>query len=459
MNKIPVIAIYDVGKTNKKLLLFDEHYHIVYEQSTQLPEVSDEKGFPCEDVQALAKWVESSYETITTDQRYFIKAVNFSAYGASFVYLDKEQKRVLPLYNYLKPFPQSLQKDFFTTYGGESLLAKQTASPVLGNLNSGLQLYRLKQERPTDFEKIQVALHLPQYLSFLLSSKVHAEMTSIGCHTLLWNFQLGKYHSWVEEEGISRKFPAIADSTSVFDSKDKKVVVGIGLHDSSAALIPYLSSFNEPFILLSTGTWCISLNPFNQGVLSDYELHQDCLCYLSYKGKPVKASRLFAGYEHEQQVKRLSTHFNTDVDYYKTVAADKKLIGKVRTGHSVRQHASETAMVGQSHFAERKLESFNNYEEAYHQLIADIMNQQFRSTSIVLKGTVVKRIFVDGGFSQNPIYMELLAAAFPEIEVYAASMPQASALGAALVIHHHWNKGPVPSDIISLQLYSPPGKV
>ena len=57
MNKIPVIAIFDVGKTNKKLLLFDEQYKLVYEESKQLLETKDEDGFPCEDVNALTEWV------------------------------------------------------------------------------------------------------------------------------------------------------------------------------------------------------------------------------------------------------------------------------------------------------------------------------------------------------------------------------------------------------------------
>ena len=80
--------------------------------------------------------------------------------------------------------------------------------------------------------------------------------------------------------------------------------------------------------------------------------------------------------------------------------------------------------------------------------------QQISSTNLVLKGTGVKRIFVDGGFSKNPIYMYLMAEAFPNIEVYAASVAQASALGAALVIHQHWNSKPLPSNIIDIKLYS-----
>ena len=107
-----------------------------------------------------------------------------------------------------------------------------------------------------------------------------------------------------------------------------------------------------------------------------------------------------------------------------------------------------------SAFGKRKLADYKNYEEAYHQFIVDIVTQQVRSTNLVLRGTGVKRIFVDGGFSKNPIYMYLMAEAFPNIEVYAASVAQASALGAALVIHQHWNNKPLPSNIIDMKLYS-----
>lgn len=205
------------------------------------------------------------------------------------------------------------------------------------------------------------------------------------------------------------------------------IPVGIGIHDSSSALIPYLISFKEPFILLSTGTWCISLNPFNHQVLTTAELKQDCLCYISFKGNPVKASRLFAGYEHEQAVKKLAAQFNKPLDYYATVSYDAMLL---------KSKAEET------------------YESAYHQLIATIIQQQVISTNLVLAGTYVGKIFVDGGFSKNPVYMQLLADNFQGLEIYAASIPQASALGAALAIHHHWNEKNIPTDIIDLKYYA-----
>ncbi|HEY0055668.1 MAG TPA: hypothetical protein VGB63_09950 [Pedobacter sp.] len=120
----------------------------------------------------------------------------------------------------------------------------------------------------------------------------------------LWDFTKNDYHHWVKQEGLIEKLPPIAPSDSVYPAlfENRNYQVGVGLHDSSAALIPYLVNLHEPFILISTGTWCISLNPFNDSPLTDEELKADCLSYLQYNGKPVKAARVFAGFKHEQEL-------------------------------------------------------------------------------------------------------------------------------------------------------------
>lgn len=83
-----VVAIFDVGKSNKKLFLFDENYQIVYESTTTFEEILDEDGFATEDVEKLAVWLVFELEKVKAFTDFNIKAVNFSAYGASFVYLD-----------------------------------------------------------------------------------------------------------------------------------------------------------------------------------------------------------------------------------------------------------------------------------------------------------------------------------------------------------------------------------
>lgn len=432
--KQPVIAIFDIGKTNKKLFLFNQQYEIVWEKSAQFDETTDEDGDPCEDVEKLSNWIKSAWQEVQNLPDFEPKAVNFSGYGASFVSINSEGKSATPLYNYLKPYPESLHKQFYGNYGGEEVFATQTASPILGSLNSAMILYRLKYEKPAVFEQIKYSLHLPQYLSFLLSEKCASDITSVGCHTNLWNFTTQTYHEWVDKEGIGVK---LAPIQSQEPHRVGEHLIGIGLHDSSAALIPYLASFQEPFVLISTGTWCISMNPFNAIPLTFEELQYDCLCFLTYQGKPVKSSRLFAGYEHEQEIKLLAERFGVANDYYKTVAFNSDLIenGNGRT-HDGRTHG----------FAP-------TYESEYHQLMLSLVNKQVISTALVLRDAPVSRIFVDGGFGKNPIYMNLLAKAFPEKEVFAASVAQASALGAALAIHEYWNKEKMPATLIDLKKY------
>jgi L-fuculokinase len=457
MNLTPVIAIFDIGKTNKKLFLFDEGYRIVHEQSRQFEETTDEDGYPCEDIHALTAWVKNSIYEISSGKQFELKAVNFSTYGASFVHTDQEGKPLAPLYNYLKPLAAAVQERFYARYGNEEKFSLETASPPLGNLNSGLQIYRLKQEQPQLFKSIKYCLHLPQYMSFLVTRRRYSDITSIGCHTGLWNFPGNYYHEWVHREQVSEKLAPIFPSNQGMPAQleGKSVVCGVGLHDSSAALIPYLSAFRDPFILISTGTWCITLNPFNQTRLTAEELKQDCLCYMEYRGRPVKASRIFAGYEHEQQVKKMASHFNVSAEFYKSLKPDTNLDSVFLSALSSVDHSRLSLNIsGEPVMGQTALEEFPDYESAYFDFMMKLVIKQFLSTNLVLKQSAVKKIYVDGGFGSNAVYMHLLSLAYPQMEVFAASIPQASAMGAAMAIHTSWNKNGIPKELITLKPFS-----
>ncbi|MCC6410628.1 MAG: carbohydrate kinase [Saprospiraceae bacterium] len=410
------IVIFDIGKTNKKCFVFDEDYRIVWEKSAVLAETTDEDGDPCEDLELLTRWIEETFEDLLNNNRFTIRAADATTYGASFVHLGADGKPVAPLYNYLKPFPQDLKAPFFKTYGGEEKLSLETASPSLGNLNSGLQLYWLKHRRPEVYKTIRNSLHLPQYVASLLHSMVHgaskycSEPTSIGCHTMLWDFEQKDYHRWVKAEGINQKFPPFCPEKE----ETNGCYVGNGFHDSSAALIPYLTSFQEPFVLISTGTWCISLNPFNTEPLTSEELAQDCLCYLTADGKPVKAARYFGGHEHEQAVLKIAGEYGLNVNFF--------------------QKKENPAALNE-----------------YATFMQSLVNKQVASTLLAIGNTSVSQIFVDGGFSKNELYIKLLAAAFPGMEVNAVEVAQATALGAAVACHVRWNSNPPPSSLISLK--------
>jgi L-fuculokinase len=452
-DKVAVIAVFDIGKTNKKLFLFDEDYNVVHQQSQQLQETRDEDGFPCEDIHLLTRWVKDSFSALRNQTNFEIKAVSVSAYGASLVHLDNQHNVIGHLTNYLKPYPEELLQTFLSENNTDNDLLAQVASPLLGNLNSGLQLYRLKYEKPSFYNQIKYSLHLPQYISSLLHRKLHSEFTSLGCHTMLWDFEKNNYHSWVLKENIDLKFPETIHASRVeLIGGNHRIKVGVGLHDSSSALIPYMKSIKDPFVLISTGTWCISLNPFNHKPLTKEELESDCLQYLSYEGKPVKASRIFAGHEHDLMIKKLADRFNVDPDYHVALVFDRKLSTTLTNGNSPFQ--SNIKGLQHSGFDNRDVSQFHSFEEAYHQLVYDIVQLQILSTGLVLNGTKTDTVFVDGGFSNNPIYMNLLSANLPGCKIYSTSMSQTSALGAALAIHNHWNKRPIPGEIVGPRLFN-----
>ena len=424
--KTPVIAVFDIGKTNKKVFLWSTTFEIVFEKQQTFDEIVDEDGFACEDLGALQQWIVSTFAELCQLPEFEIIGLNFSAYGASIVYVDRVGEPLAPLYNYLKPVSKSFP---YTEYGGEDEFARKTASPILGNLNSGLQVY--ESTFRSFWPEVFKAVHFPNYLASLFTGRLVSEITSIGCHTALWDFDLGQYHPWVAT--IQDQLAPI--STEAFLPIDG-INYGLGLHDSSAALVPYLRSISDEFVLLSTGTWCIAMHPFNESPLSAEELAEDVLCYLQPNGKPVKASRLFGGHFHEEQVARMEAHFGGS---YHDLTFSERVFSMTSRDSSVFECA----------FASRDLHDFPDLASAYDQFMVDLVGQQLHSLDLLLKDAPVKQLLVDGGFSKNEWYMCLLAHALPEVEVYAAEVAQASALGAALMVY----EGETPKNLIQLKRF------
>lgn len=443
----PVVAVYDLGKTNKKLLLLNRAYEIVWETSEHFTETTDDDGYPCEDQEAVTQWFKRSFKEVKRDKAYSIRAVNVSAYGATIVNLNQRGRPTSPIYNYLKPYSEPLAEQFYATYGGREAFTLQTSSPAMGMLNTGLQLYWLKHHRPQVLEQTNRTLHLPQYFAYLLHGKMYSEMTSLGCHTGLWDFERDRSHDWVYEEKLTSLLPPVVPTASYEEliNKNRKIIVGVGVHDSSAALVPYLLGHEDPFLLVSTGTWSITLNPFNDHKLTATELRQDCLQYVSYRGTPVRAARLLLGREHDYQEARIAAHFNKSAQYHGDVQADPQIINKLlgapkSLSQFYPQTMHQTGPFPDFTGPEADLSRFSSYEEAYHQLLINLVQWQVVSLQLAQGTTPIHQVFVSGGFCRNPLFLRLLASFLPEACVCTAQLEEASALGAALVLHRHWNR-------------------
>ncbi len=428
-------AIFDIGKTNKKFIVFDKGYTSIHEEQVTITEIKDDDGDPVDDLKAIEDWMYDVLERALARKEFEISKLNFSTYGATLVNLGENGKPVTPMYNYLKPYPSDLLEKFLEEFGGHESFCLSTSSPLFGMLNSGLQLYWLKNNKPLLFEKIVCSLHLPQYLSYLFTGKMFGEFTSVGCHSGLWDFANNNYHDWTHKSGIFPILPEIKRTGMSIHShwKQKPLDVGLGIHDTSANLVPYLKQEKEPFMLLSTGTWSLVLNPFNDEPLTYDDLQNDCLNFLKYDGNPVKVARLFLGNEYQLQVEEMSKFFNKSSDYHQKVKFDTRIFNKLKKDAKIFSLKSiDLPDINKEGFTDLRM--FESFEIAYHQLMIELMEIQLDRINLAMGKGKVSKLFVDGGFVENGVFMSLLKINLPGIEIVPGDQIAGSARGAAMMM-------------------------
>nr|HPH19344.1 hypothetical protein [Haliscomenobacter sp.] len=183
----------------------------------------------------------------------------------------------------------------------------------------------------------------------------------------------------------------------------------------------------EHFLLLSTGTWCINLNPFNDAHLSTEALRCDCLAYLTPKGNPVKASRVFFGREHDHQVERIAQHYGLEAGFYKKLNGQEQV--SIQSGFLPACMEGTGPIPGQQN-GNWDFSGCTEAISAYYSLMRGLMD--LLKTSIELVDNGVPKFYVDGGFAQNSVFMNMLATDFPDKQIEALEFHQATALGALM---------------------------
>lgn len=447
-----ICAIFDIGRKDKKLTIYDESFGLLKEEITDIPPIKDEDGFRAEDIDRITEWILTSFDELLEHKNYALVAVNFISYGGAMVHIGKSGKPVCPVYDVLKPLPYGLEKDFYAKVVQADNVLETTESPFLGMLNAGVQLFWLKEKKPAIFKKITHSLFLPQYGHYLLTGKIIADHSSLQCHSILWDVASHNYHPWVKQHGITTLPDKTADFRSVAAaSKKKSINVGIGLQASVAAIMPY-ASILEPFILSSSRNWTINSNPMVENKLTEKQLGTHLFAFNISPTTHVHSTRLYAGNEHDRQVIHLSEYFGKPLNYFENVKYDPELVWSLR--EKFKQATPDTAdarLLLDCPFVERNMNIFTNYEEAYHQFMMDLVAQQVASLKQVLGTSKTKKIIFDGNFNHNEFYIQLLNEAFFDKFLYVNDEQQSSSLGAAMVIAQYWTETPKHSIGVTLR--------
>lgn len=442
--KPSVVAVFDVGKTNKKLSAYDRSLNVLAEERTTL-EVKERDGLEVEATDELLDWFQGALASVAP--RFDVRAVAVTAHGATCALLDAEGQLAYPVVSYTTDKDDEIHDEFYEVFGDPDTLHRLTCTPDLGFANIAKSLYYLKTRMPEVWERCAHALFYNGYLGYELTGRFGLEHTYLGNHNYLWDFHEKTWSSVARKLGVDRMFPEafsnpwdelgpikpeLAESCGV----PGECRVTMGIHDSNANFLPYLAKGYENFILNSTGTWCVVMSQAEKPELTGEEIRAKVLYNLDAFGNPLKTSIFPGGLEYETFGSFTEVQDQDDFDAIRRVLAGKELFvvpGVLPAASPFPGTEPGVVQGGQRHPLDSlepgQLTGLGQDYRAALNISLAIATCQLLERCGAKQGTTV---FIEGGFANNKSYCALLAALCPGYEIALTNMKEGTSFGAAI---------------------------
>ncbi|WP_457582270.1 FGGY-family carbohydrate kinase [Ensifer canadensis] len=293
-----IVGVIDIGKTNAKVAAVDlDRFEEIAVRKTANAVVEGEP-YPHFDVERLWAFVLDSLRALHTEHP--LQAISITTHGATAVVLDEAGELALPVLDYEFGGPDSLSEAYERA---RPPFAETGSARLPMGLNVGAQLFWQQQTFPEAFARVATILTYAQYWTFRLTGVRVNELTSLGCHTDLWNPTAGTFSTLVESQGWRHLFAPVRRADDIVGAllPELCVATGIledtpvycGIHDSNASLLPHLLTRKAPFSVVSTGTWVVMLAVGAAKVTLDE--HRDTLINVNALGDPVPSARFMGG--------------------------------------------------------------------------------------------------------------------------------------------------------------------
>ncbi len=298
----PVVAILDVGKTHAKLLLVDAASGETVHSAQRDRQPVAAGGLRQLDLDATGEWLLQALATAGHRER--ITDLVPVGHGAAAALIDA-QGTLLSAPDYEDPAFESVAAEYRALRDPFAL----TASPELPlGLNLGRQLYYLQTREPRIYTRAAQLLLHPQYWAWRLSGVPASELTSLGCHTDLWQPRTAAPSPLACARGWDRLLPPLRRADVVLGTISEAVRtrtglpaqcrVRCGIHDSNASWLAHAARFppGEPFSVISSGTWVILMARGTD--LARLDERRDMLANVDAEGSPVATARFMGGREY-----------------------------------------------------------------------------------------------------------------------------------------------------------------
>lgn len=418
--------ILDVGKTNLKSCVVNDRGEIVWKTQVRNPPAI-RGDFLAIDVDAIHQFLLTSLQSAAG--RFPVGAINISTHGACAVLLDPNGDLLFPVMDY--------EFDDFGAHSVEYNSARPdfslTYSPKLGGgLNLGRQLWWLRAMFPERYANLDCLLMLPQFLVWTLTEVAVSEVTSLGCHTDLWEPTSHRLSGMALLLDVDRKMPECVPLTEpvAVVRPDLAARLGLpnscwvysGVHDSNAGLARYLNcGLDTPFSVISSGTWMITMAV--GGEVNQLQESKDMLCNVSVLGQPVPCARFMGGREFE------------DICACRKVPTKGEVtVGQVQVIVDTDVFALPPFRAGSGPFGSRKQNPKIIGHPQHPRALATLYLALMLDYELTLLGSEGP-ILVGSLYQRNPVLCRLLAALRPQQMVLASPQEASTVMGAWQLTH------------------------
>ena len=424
--------VVDIGKTLSKVSLWARDGHMLDRHvRPNAPLILD--GVARLDAEAIGRWI---VDTLALFAHHPIEYIIPVGHGAGIAAIKDNALAFAPL-DYEQAIPDAVMAEYRTLRGPFA----ETGSPALPDgLNLGSQIFWLEQLHK---DAMNAATLLPwaQYWAWFLSGVAVNEVTSMGCHSDLWNPARGDYASLAIARGWADAFAPLAAAGNVVGTLREDIArktglsstvnVLAGLHDSNAALLAargFSEIADHEATVLSTGTWFIAMRlPATSVATADLPEARDCLVNVDGYGKAVPSARFMGGREIESIIQIDTRRVDIKPDQPALLAAVQ---GVIETGTML----LPTLAKGFGPFPDHQPRWINEPQDWYVRRAAVCLYAALvADTSLDLIGSQT-RLLVEGRFAEAEVFVRALAALRPDTAVYTANAHNDVSFGALRLI-------------------------
>lgn len=423
------IGVVDIAKSVARVAIVDLENMVEIDQRKTINQLLSEGPYPHFDVESMWTFIVDSLTEL--GREHDIDAICVTTFGSCAALVGADGQLVLPVLDYEYSGADKIARDYDKVRPDFT----ETFSPRLtAGRNLGAQLFWQQQTFPGEFSSVQWILPYPQYWGFRLTGVASSEITSLGCHTDLWNVETDLYSSLVQRQGWLAKMPDVKRASDVLGVVEPGLAaqmglkpdtpVHVGIHAHNADLLPHLIDHELPFAVVSTGPRINVYAP--GGSVADLDPARDSLVYLDAFGRPVPAARFPGGKEY------------------------KRLIGEQAPAHvgdaAVARVLDEPIMLlpsvtpGSGPFPDSK---------AHWTVPEHTLDQESRLVAVTFYLALMTaecleitgadgNTIVEGRFASNRLFIEMLVAATNRGVEAITSSQAGSTIGAALLARMEW---------------------